>query len=292
AFGYDTFAPGLAALGMTFDDKGEWQSMALTSGGPISGSGEGIWASLPHGPGLCAGLPVDWMRVVPVLKKFNASLENPAAPAWFADHFAGPAAVCWYKDSRLYTPLFAARLKSSIDEKQAGEFFAITSSAIAGNGGETSFDADSGIAQWQGEVISRFGSAAADKDGGQRSLKPALAIQGDMVFFSPDAALVKSALDVAAKRYPALADSFTKTGGDTLAFIAPQALAALLRDEALAALPRNEETLFRNAADAYLLPRLEALARYPSQRIKLPKGKSRNTHEWRALEWEAGSSLP
>jgi uncharacterized protein YfaA (DUF2138 family) len=284
AFGYDAFAPGLAALGMTFDDKGKWQSAALTGGSPVSGNDKELWASLPHGPSLCASLPVDWVRVVPVLKKFNASLERPATTDWFADHFAGPAAVCWYKDSRLYTPLFAARLKSRMDEKQSGEFFAIADSAIAGKG-EATFNADSGIAQWQGVVASRFG--VAGEDGGPRSLRPALALQGDLVFFSPDAALVENALDVAAKRYPALADSFTKADGNTLAFVAPQALAALLRDEALAALPRNEEALFRNAADAYLLPRLEALARYPSQRIKLAKGRSRSSHEWRALEWEA-----
>ncbi|MDR0702170.1 MAG: DUF2138 domain-containing protein [Azoarcus sp.] len=288
-FGYDSFTPGLTALSMTFDDRGAWQSAALTGGGPVSGGGEELWANLPHGPSLCASLPVDWVRVVPVLKKFNASLERPAVPTWFADHFSGSAAVCWYKDSRLHTPLFAARLKSNIDAKQAGEFFSIADSAIAGKG-DASFDAESGIAQWQGAVESRFG--VAGENGGPRKLKPALALHGDVVFFSPDAALVGNALDVAAKRYPALADSFAKTGGNTLAFVAPEALAALLRDEVLTALPRNEEAVFRNAADAYLLPRLETLARYPSQRIKLAKGKSRNAYEWRALEWEAGNPLP
>ncbi|MDR2093644.1 MAG: DUF2138 family protein [Azoarcus sp.] len=290
-FGYDNFTPGLAALSLTFDDRGAWQSAALTSGGPVSGGGgKELWADLPHGPSLCASLPVNWARVSPVLKKFNASLEHPAAPTLFTDHFAGPAAVCWYKDSRLYTPLFAARLKSGMNEKQAREFFSIADSAIAGQG-EVSFDAENGVVQWQGTVVSRFG--VADENGGPRSLKPALALHGDVVFFSPDAALVGNALDVAAKRYPALDNSFARTGGNTLAFVAPQALAALLRDEALAALPRNEEAVFRNAADAYLLPRLDALARYPSQRIKLAKGRSRNTtHEWRALEWEPGNSLP
>ncbi|MDR1661291.1 MAG: DUF2138 family protein [Azoarcus sp.] len=285
-FGYDVFTPGLAALSMTFDDKGEWRSAALASG-PTSGSSEELWAALPHGPSLCASLPVDWARFAPILKKLNASLERPAAPAWFADYFAGPAVVCWYKDSRLYTPLFAARLKTSVDEKQAKAFFALADSAIAGKS-KAAFEAESGLAHWQGEAASRFGPAG--EDGGPRSLKPALTLQGEFVFFSPDAALVKNALDVAAKRYPALADSFAKTGGNTLAFIAPQALAALLRDETLAALPRREEALFRNAADTYLLPRLEALTRYPPQRIKLAKSKNRSTHEWRALEWEAGNS--
>ena len=287
AFGYETFAPGLAALTLAFDDKGEWRSAALFDDPPAGNAGE-LWTALPHGPGLCAGLPMDWTRAVPILRKFNDRLAQPAVPTWFVDHFAGPAAVCWYKNSRLYTPLFAARLKSSVDEKLAKEFFALADSALDAGKGKSSFSAESGIASWHGSVASRFG---ADDGDGQRSLKPALALQRDLVFFSPDAALVDGALDVAAGRYPALTDSFAETGGETLAFVAPQALAALLHKETIAALPRNEEALFRNAADAYLLPRFEALARYAPQRIKLMKGKGRRAHEWRALEWEAGNPL-
>ena len=267
AFGYETFAPGLAALALAFNDRGEWQSAALFDDQPVGSAGD-LWTALPHGPGLCASLPMDWTRAVPILRKFNDRLAQPAVPTWFVDHFAGPAAVCWYKNSRLYTPLFAARLKSSVDKKLAEEFFALADSALGAGKGESSFSTESGIAAWHGSVASRFGS---DDDDGQRSLKPALALQGDLVFFSPDAALVDGALDVAAKRYPALTDSFAKTGGETLAFVAPQALAALLHKETIAALPRNEEALFRNAADAYLLPRFEALARYAPQRVKLER---------------------
>ncbi|MDR3212543.1 MAG: DUF2138 family protein [Azoarcus sp.] len=288
AFGYDAFAPGLVALGLTFGDKGEWQSAALYDAQTWKHD-ENLWASLPHGPSLCANLPMDKVAVERALQKFNTRLEKKPVEDWFLNNVAGPFAVCWYKDSRLYTPLFAARLNSSVDQKLAGEFFALADTAFKAGKGEASFDKEKGVASWQGRVASSFGTP--DEGNGQRSLKPALALQGNVVFFSPDAALVQNALDVAAKRYPALADSFAKTGGETLAFVAPQALAALLHKETVAALPRNEEALFRNAADAYLLPRFEALARYAPQRIKLAKGKNRNAVEWRALEWEAGNPV-
>jgi uncharacterized protein YfaA (DUF2138 family) len=85
-----------------------------------------------------------------------------------------------------------------------------------------------------------------------------------------------------------LADKFAHTDGSALAFIDPEALAGLLRKETFAALPRNEEPIFRNAADAWLAPRLEALARYPAQRVRFADGKVDKPHAWRVLEWEAG----
>jgi uncharacterized protein YfaA (DUF2138 family) len=304
AFGYDEkFVPGLEALSLAFDNQGVWQSSALFSRpAAVPAENGALWSALPHGPSLCAALPVDWREVVPLLKKFNESQQQPVVPAWFLDRFADSASVCWYKDSRLYTPLFAARLKGSVDEKQAREFFALAAASTKAGEGKQYFhtgeapdasDAEArfhsgekALAIWRGSVDSTFGSP---DDDGERRLKPALAIRDDVVFFSPDAKLVENALNVAAKRYPALADNFARNSSNTLAFIDPAALAGLLRKETFAALPRSEEALFRNAADAYLAPRLDALAHYPAQRIGLAKGAGKE-HEWHALEWEAGAA--
>ncbi|MDR0717069.1 MAG: DUF2138 domain-containing protein [Azoarcus sp.] len=287
AFGYEAFMPELKALALAFDDKGAWQSEALFNG-PLPDS-QALWAALPHGPGLCAALPVDWTRMALLLNRFNTRLARPVVPAWFIDHFTGAAAVCWYKDSRFYTPLFAARLKADADEKLVKEFFALAGASLRAGTSETFVDAENGVALWRGKVASRFG---APGDDGARSLEPALAILRDTVFFSPNAALVERARDVVAKRYPALADSFGDGGADTLAFADPGALAALLRKETFAALPRDEEALFRNAADAYLAPRLEALARYPAQRIVLTEEPAppRHNRVWRTLKWETGGA--
>ncbi|MDR0439679.1 MAG: DUF2138 family protein [Candidatus Accumulibacter sp.] len=290
--GYEAFAPGLEALKLSFDGKGEWQSAALIDDDAPLDAGA-LWAALPHGPSLCAALPAGWAKLAFVLDSFNADPKAPANPdgvdgvngvngvaTGLAGRFTGAVAVCWYEASRLYTPLFAARLASNADEKQAEEFFALAAAATQTGAVEASFDAGTGVGLWQGEAPSRFGSADSS---GLRKLKPALALRRDVVFFSPDASLVKTALDVAAKRYPAIADRFAGGDANTLAVIDPDALAALLRRETFAALSRDEEALFRNAADAYLAPRFDALARYPAQRVKLMRGRSR---DWRALAWE------
>ncbi len=280
ALNYESFVPGLEALKLTFDDQGAWQSAALIDGDAWQNDGNmSLWAVLPHGPCLCAALPVDWAQMTSVLKNLNTGKQVSSKE--LTANFTGSAAVCWYKDSRLYTPLFAAHLAKGADEKQVQEFFGLAAQLTQAGKGETSMDASNGSALWQGEIVSRYGSSS---DNGERRLKPALAIQRDIVFFSPDAALVENARAVEAKRYPALADSFR--ANVPLAFADPNALAALLHKEIFTALPRNEEALFRNAAEAYLVPRLEALARYPAQRIGLSKKVRSDGPAWYPLEWK------
>jgi uncharacterized protein YfaA (DUF2138 family) len=294
ALNYETFVPGLAALRLTFGNQGKWQSAALLDGPQWhDGGNANLWAALPHGPGFCAALPVDWAQMAPLLENFNALQKpepdsgsgsgQPVGSEEFAASFTGPAAVCWYKDSRLYTPLFAARLHVGVDEKKIRGFFDLVGQATGVEEGKISMGAKNAPSLWQGEVASRFGSPDSESN---RSLKPALAIQHNIAFFSPDAALVENALAVAAKRYPALADSFPSRKDALLAFFDPGALASLLRNEIFAALPRDEEALFRNAADVYLVPRLEALARYPAQRVGLPEKVRGGGFAWYPLEWE------
>lgn len=287
ALNYETFVPGLVALSLVFDDQGKWQSAALLDGFQWRDDGNiSLWAALPHGPGFCATLPVDWAQIVPLLENFDDSREQQTGLQEFTANFTGPAAACWYKDSRLYAPLFAAHLNAGADEKKVRELFSLAAQATRAGEGKISMDAKNGSALWQGEIASRFGSPDNE---GNRSLRPALAIQRNIVFFSPNAALVENALAVAAKRYPALADSFHSRKDAPLAFVDPGALATLLRNEIFTALPRDEEALFRNAADVYLMPRLEALARYPAQRIGLP-GKVHDGLAWYPLEWKESTA--
>jgi uncharacterized protein YfaA (DUF2138 family) len=288
ALNYESFVPGLVALSLTFDDQGEWQSAALLDGAAWrDGGNKNLWAALPHGPGFCAALSVDWAQMTSLLEEFNARQKQEMEPEKFTTGFTGPAAVCWYKESRLYTPLFAAHLKANVDDKRVQEFFSLAAQAIKAEEGKTSMDAKNDSALWQGEIASRFGSSNGSN---KRSLKPALAIQRDIVFFSPDAALVENALAVAAKRYPALSDSFGAEKGATLAFVNPEALASLLRNEIFIALPRDEEALFRNAAEAYLVPRLDKLASYPAMRVEVSGTVRGDGLAWYPLEWKESAA--
>ncbi|MDR3086518.1 MAG: DUF2138 domain-containing protein, partial [Azoarcus sp.] len=177
-FGYDAFTPGLAALALRFDHTGRWSSSALLDAA-LSWQATDLWAALPHGASLCTALPVDWAKFTPLLQALG--LEAAATNA-FVDRLKGPAAVCWYENARLYTPIFAAQLKADVDEAQANEFFALAKNATSGEDGTTSFDAQTRLGGWQSKVASRYG---VDKEN-SRSLTPALGVVRKVVLFSPD----------------------------------------------------------------------------------------------------------
>jgi uncharacterized protein YfaA (DUF2138 family) len=271
AFGYENFMPDLVALRLSFDAAGQWRSAARTSGGMRAAP----WSVLPRGPGLCAALPVEWERFVPLLKALNgAKVAQISEETWRV--FAGSVAACWYGDSRFYAPIFALRLQTPPDEAQAKNLFALASLAVNFRAEDVRFDAQTGVGLWKTNPAAVY------------ELRPAMGLSGNTLLFSPDASLVEKAMDVAARRYPAIADDFaTNADSDTLAMIDPKVLSKLLRRETFAALPRGEEAIFRNAADAWLAPRLEALARYPAQRIRLSGASApASSLEWQDLVWE------
>ena len=283
AFGYEHFAPGLAAFDFSFDAGGKWQSSALLDVQAQTWNSAGLWSAVPYGPGLCASLPADWKRFVPMLGDFNAVMQDAQAPPELLQSFGGAVAACWYNNARFYAPLFVTRLQSVPNAAQAKAFFRLASLATRSKNGGTNTDPKTGEILWRGKIDSAF------------DLNPAAALSGEYLLFSPDAALVEKALDVAAKRYPSAADGFAKSGGETLAVIDPERLAELLRREMFASLPRDEEPVFRSAAEYYLEPRLQALARYPAQRLRLanlpsdPKNTRNNNaprYEWEPLLWE------
>lgn len=294
ALGYEAFAPGVAALSFAFDDKGGWRTAALIDADtlPAGGlDGGALWPALPHGASLCALLPADWATLAPLAARVGSGTGEDGGKAGvaelFEDLFTGPAAVCWYGESRLYTPLFVAGLKRDVDDAWAGELAALFTRAIGQGAQEqrTPVEAvrrDNGARLWRRSVETVFGARRGDAE---PALAPTLAVSGRTLLFSPDAALADKALDVSAKLYPALADSLP-SAARTLALMDPALLAALLRKEVFAALPRNEETLLRNAADAHLLPRLDALAKYPALRLVRADGALEG-RAWHALDWES-----
>ncbi|MDR2625545.1 MAG: DUF2138 family protein [Zoogloeaceae bacterium] len=294
--GYDYFAPGISALRLQFDDQGVWQSAALIDDAhwPKEGlASAALWSVMPHGASFCAVLPVNWPRFEPIVDSISLGLaEQTLQPADLLAYFAPAGAVCWYADERLYQPLFVAPLAKPFPGEVSEQLFLLTSLTYgnmnsAGLKGDYSSESHMGL--WQGEIPSRFGEKTPDNE--ERLLHPAVGITGTALFFSPQKRLVDKAMSVANKRFPALADSLLKSpagaekqGEETLLFIDPSRLAKLLQKEMYAALPRDDEPMFRNAADAYLAPRLEALGNYPVTGVRLQKAGEKGN--WRTLDWE------
>lgn len=324
SFGYQQYFPGIEALRFDFGaGKGDgggngWQSAALIDPARLTGKWDnaGLWRALPSDPAACATLPIDWKAAGTLLRSVAGDAkEISEAAAHVRDAFAGPAAACWYGKSSLVAPLFVAKLSSASQVDAVKPALAALFSQIVGSyEAKAQSDDKSGpykrlpvttkpgpanATLWQRPVSARYGTAQsagapfAAQLSSDRYFPVTLAIAGDVIVFSPDARLVEDALAVLAKRFPAVADSLPKDKTDRIVLtMTPASLAPLVRREAGAALPADQEAVFLNAAQTHLFPKLKALSRYAPVSLALDGGVP-SSRGWVPVTWlSSGRGLP
>ena len=272
SFGYQPFFGALEALRFDFQ-QGAWQSKVLLNADKLKKDGgydsSALWPVLPHSPSACFSVPVDWSALQPVLKRLGSKTSEPVAP--LAEHLQGPAAACWYGNSRLHTPVFVATRKP-----QAGDealYASLFEAAIGGKDPVRKTAGKDGAIRWERTIATGLGPATA-----------ALAVAGNTVVFSADAKLVDQVLAVRRKQAPAASD-LLPDGARTVGLIAPASLAKLIQFEAFDTLPANNEPVLRAAANEHLVPRLDALKKYPPLRMVLKQPPASGT-AWAPLEWQ------
>ncbi|WP_425219841.1 DUF2138 domain-containing protein [Ralstonia solanacearum] len=324
SFGYQQFFPGIEALRFDFGtgvSGNGWKSAALIDPDRLAGKWDNaaLWHALPADPAACATLPVDWKAAGALLR--NVAGEAKAiteAAARVGDAFTGPAAVCWYGKSSLVAPLFVARLASAQQGEAVkpalGALFGQIVGAYEAKAQADKADEGAGAYKrlpvttrpgpasatlWQRPVSARYGTAQsagapfAAQLSADRYFPVTLAVAGDVVVFSPDARLVDDALAVLAKRFPAVADSLPRDkAGRIVLTMTPASLAPLIRREAGAALPAEQEAVFLTAAQTHLFPKLKALARYAPVSLALD-GAAPSSRGWVPVTWlSSGRGLP
>ena len=276
SFGYQPFFGALQALRFDFS-HGAWQSQALIDAGKLGQRGydsSALWSVLPYHPSACFSLPADWSAMAPVLERLQVP-DGPALAA-LARRFDGPAAACWYGDSRLYTPVFVARRAPGASTGTAGADGDALFGKLFGTliGGDIAHHSEGSLQRWERTVDTPEGPAT-----------PTLAVSGELAVFSADPALVDAVLAVQRKQAAAAIDHLPAPGA-TIGLLDPAALARLIEKESFNALPAASEPVLRSAASAHLLPRLAVMKKYPSYRMvvdKLPASGS----AWTPLEWQA-----
>jgi uncharacterized protein YfaA (DUF2138 family) len=308
SFHYQHFFPSLEALRFDFDGQ-HWQSYLRLQGGTPQAVLETrtLWQRVPVGPSLCTALPLDVTRLAAVV---------PADGRAVTDALQAPAAICWYPEGGLYSPLIVARLRESALSKTAslsgtqpstetidaalGALFnasmhqpALTSGPITKNNGGTTVQNNDALA---GTRTTTSLQATSRQDGTeiwQRDLQTdfgvfnvTLARQGDWLAFSPQRRLVDNALAVLAKQRPALADTLPSDSPLVEAVITPRTLSALLQQAVLGDLPKREEPLLRDAAQNRLIPRLAAVQSFPPVALTLPSPLSSASRAWQPIEWQ------
>ncbi|MBD9603377.1 MULTISPECIES: DUF2138 domain-containing protein [unclassified Pseudomonas] len=298
AMGYQRFIPNFAGLRFDMDDKGWHSFLAMDElEDQPDFDFKPIWQAMPMGASACVALPLAAEQQKPLLVKLGA--EESVAQA-LTEHMAGAAGLCWYADSRLYTPLLVASLNDDDSAKldgDLGNLFGSMVGAYEGNVEEHAFPViekqQGPTHQWQRQVSSSFGPYKAkdaenpDAITGKAFMKVSLARHGSTLLFSLDDKLVDKALGTLDKRFPPMADVVPK---DLLmpVYFGPDSMAQLMQQETLDSLPQDMEPVFYNAAQTYLIPKLRKLGGYGKYALTLPKGSEPDGHwQWLPLEWKA-----
>ncbi len=298
AMGYQRFIPNFAGLRFDMDDKGWHSFLAMDElDDQPDFDFKPIWQAMPMGASACVALPLAAEQQKPLLVKLGA--EESVAQA-LTEHMAGAAGLCWYADSRLYTPLLVASLNDDDSAKLDGDLGNLFSSMVGayeGNVEEHAFPVvekqEGPTHQWQRQVSSNFGPYKAkdaeqpDAITGKAFMKVSLARHGSTLLFSLDDKLVDKALGTLDKRFPPMADVVPK---DLLmpVYFGPDSMAQLMQQETLDSLPQDMEPVFYNAAQTYLIPKLRKLGGYGKYALTLPEGSEPDGHwQWLPLEWKA-----
>ena len=298
AMGYQRFIPNFAGLRFDMDDKGWHSFLAMDELDDQPGFDfKPIWQAMPMGASACVALPLAAAQQKPLLVKLGA--EEKVAQA-LTEHMSGAAGLCWYADSRLYTPLLVAGLSDKDSARLDGDLGKLFGSMVGAYEGKVDDHAfpvvekqEGQSHQWQRQVSSNFGPYAAkdaeDPDAitGKAFMRVSLARHGSTLLFSLDDKLVDKALGTLDKRFPPMADVVPK---DRLmpVYFGPDAMAQLMQQETLDSLPQDMEPVFYNAAQTYLIPKLRKLGGYGKYALTLPEGSEPDGHwQWLPLEWKA-----
>ncbi|MBY8936279.1 DUF2138 domain-containing protein [Pseudomonas fluorescens] len=298
AMGYQRFIPNFAGLRFDMDDKGWHSYLAMDElENQPDFDFKPVWQAMPLGASACVTLPVAAEPQKPLLVKLGA---EEAVAQTLTEHVAGAAGLCWYADSRLYTPLLVASLKDEDSSKldgDLGKLFGSMVGAFEANVEESVFPVvekqEGQNHVWQRQVSSNFGPYAAktaenpDAISGKAFMKVSLARHGSTLLFSLDDKLVDKALGTLDKRFPPMADVLPK---DVLMpiYFGPDSMAQLMQQETLDSLPQDMEPVFFNAAQTYLIPKLRTLGGYGKYALTLPEGSEPDGHwQWLPLEWKA-----
>ncbi|MFW0887313.1 UNVERIFIED_CONTAM: DUF2138 domain-containing protein [Pseudomonas sp. JL1] len=297
AMGYQRFIPNFAGLRFDMDDKGWHSFLAMDElEDQPDFDFKPIWQAMPMGASACVALPLAAEQQKPLLVKLGA--DDNAAQVMI-EHMAGAAGLCWYADSRLYTPLLVANLNDDGGKLDAdlGNLFGSMVGAYENNVAEHAFPVvetqEGPMHRWQRQVSSNFGpypakdAAQPESITGKAFMQVSLVRHGSTLLFSLDDKLVDKALGTLDKRFPPMADVVPK---DLLmpVYFGPDAMAQLMQRETLDSLPQDMEPVFYNAAQTYLIPKLRTLGGYGKYALTLPEGSEPDGHwQWLPLEWKA-----
>jgi uncharacterized protein YfaA (DUF2138 family) len=299
SFGYQRFFPSIMAI--RFDLK---ENLLKTF--VLTGKNENkdvvnssiIWEALPLNPGLCLALPIDPTEVKSGFKSFSPEIRNKLFGIF--DEIESSTAICWYPDSKFYTPLIIVKtggLENKIEEISYifNELIGNLEAKVETNSYQKPFPVDrkkltAGYI-WTRNVSSPFGllNNPAEKMNNmkfKKYLKITLAYYKEYLIFSPDNKLVRKSIEILEKRYPPISDSLQKGNSNKLLILHPKELSELLKKSILEGLPSNKDAVFKEALSNNFFPIVDKFSDFANVGLGMPISSKVETGRWQRLKWE------
>lgn len=295
SFGYQCFFPALETVRFDYGEKegvSGWTTSIL-SFTPFTPP-DTLWNRVPAASALCLALPVDKSRLLGYLQLLSSDPELPQ----LVESLRPPAALCWYGESQLHTPLAVLPLENTKESWQPLLTKLFTQAVGTAEVGGSPLPVEevaspSGQGQiWRRSVSSPHGILDAGQSPmgkemrSKRYFPVTSALAHDTLIFSPDPTLVDRTLAVLNKNYPPLSDVLGKSLPPVSVVLAPKPLAVLLKKALSDSLPPAREQVFRTSVEKRFFPLLETLGEMPPVVLATP----RETGTWEPLSWHSISS--
>lgn len=315
SFGYQRFFPALEAFRFDYGDSG-WQASVLLNRQLSEASG--LWAAAPTGAAACAALPIEPQTLTGVLGK----IASPEEVKSLVDSVESPATICWYRQSRLFTPLVILKMKEG--SKIDGLLKEMFEKSIGAH--EAGIQVAEEVKKDQAEGQSQEEAAKEAEVKSKKSYFPPFEVEEAQL---PEGAVWRrevssingkyeetespNADKMWSKRYfkvtlARFKDFLLFSPDDTLVdnavssldkkypalsdsippkadlslVVFPSDLGELLRAEVLKSLPESSEPVFRSNVTRGLMPVLDKLESYPAYGLWTPQGGK----GWEPLVWQ------
>lgn len=287
-FGYRKYLSHIDYMAFSFNDKAGWQTHALLSGVDANEAFNtiDIWNAVPRSPAICLALPINHQMIKDLFAKIFTDEKIDKVVSSFNKNIG----LCWFADSRIYSPLYVIKTNGEVDNAFLEKAFdmSINKDALATT--DTKMTKEKNNLTIVKFVSSRYGNATnKEKDKTEKGFKVKLAAREKYIIFSADGNLVDKSISVINKKSPSLLEALSnkeKVAG----VIYPGMLATLVKKSIEESLKAEGDSVFKEAFTKRFFPTLNKMNSMPNLSLEWPKTKITDTKEWQELSWEKFTS--
>jgi uncharacterized protein YfaA (DUF2138 family) len=287
-FGYQKYLSHLDYIAFSFNDKESWRTHALLSGqdANLALNTNELWKGVPRSPAMCISLPLNHQTITELFSKIfeGEKVDNVVLS------FSKMMGVCWFAESRFYSPVYVLRSEKSIDHAFLEKAFNLSIKNEELNPIPVKASKLKDTLTFVKFVPSRYGTSFDKKDKEKsKGFEVKLSSVGNYIVFSADGKLVDKSVDVINKKSPSLSEALSnkeKVAG----VLYPNMLSVLMKKSIEESLSASGDTVFKEAFTKRFFPTLKKMNTMPNLSLEWPKNKITETKEWQELSWEKFNS--